>query len=93
MKNKLPSDVYVISYNAPMIISTIHKKSMTPSEFLGNYVETLKLEDKVVLFKDFWWQERVKESGEIERVLKKYYTFQLLEENSGYGFYSLTKKT
>ena len=32
MKNKLPSDVYVISYNAPMIISTIHKKSMTPSE-------------------------------------------------------------
>lgn len=39
MKDKLPADVYIISYSPALIISTIHKKSLTPNEFIDNYLK------------------------------------------------------
>lgn len=90
MKDKLPSDVYIISYSTVAIISTIHKKSITPHSFIEQ--KDILGKEYVILFKDFWWYERLQESKEIEDKLKEYYSFQLIEEDSGYGFYNLTLK-
>ncbi len=91
MKNKLPSDTYIISYNTPTIISTLHKKSISPYVFFEHF-DTLEKKDNVILFKDFWWYEKLKESNEFENELKKYYSFQVIEKDSNYGFYNLTLK-
>ena len=92
MKEELPPDVYIISYNPPSIISSIHKTAITPSVFM-KYFEVLPHEN-VILFKDFWWYS--KDSSQIESELRDKYEFKLIKSKSvgrrNYSFYNLTLK-
>jgi len=92
MKDKLPGDTYIISYNPTAIISTIHKKSITPHHFMENW-ELIEQKNNIILFKDFWWYEKEEELNKIESKLMEYYSFKLIKENNGYSFYNLTLKT
>jgi len=91
MEDKLPSDIYIISYNTAVIISTIHKKSITPSNFIG-HMDSQILGNNVILFKDYWWYKYIEKSNEIEDKLKEHYSFKLIEKKGFYGFYNLTLK-
>jgi len=91
MEEKLPSNVYIISYNPPSIITTINKKAITPHRFI-NKLESSNKEKNVILFKDFWWYKNINKSKNFEKQLKEKYSFKLIENNSKYQFYNLTLK-
>ncbi|MCG2718328.1 MAG: glycosyltransferase family 39 protein [Nanoarchaeota archaeon] len=90
MDDKLPSDVYIISYNTPIITATIHKKSISPYKFES--FGLIGSEKNAILFKDFWWYDRLQQSNKFEDKLKDYYFFELIEKDFSYGFYNLTLK-
>ena len=77
-KDLIADDTYVITYNAAAIISSIHKKAVTP------YVFNLMAEppEEAVLFKDFWWYERIFDSRLLESRLKEKYKFTPLSEEN-----------
>lgn len=95
MKDKLPSDKYILSYNPPAIISTLHKRAIKPTDFL-EYFEIIDPKDEIILFKDFWWYDKWESSNQIEEELRKKYDFNLISEkridSRQYSFYNLTIK-
>jgi hypothetical protein len=80
-------------YNPPSIISSIHKKAIRISEFL-EYFKNITDKDEIILFKDFWWYNRMDYSKEFETELMEHYNFKLIlaDPATSYAFYNLTRK-
>ncbi|NYZ78558.1 glycosyltransferase family 39 protein, partial [Candidatus Micrarchaeota archaeon] len=92
MQHKLPADVYIISYETTIIISTTHKNSIMPTNFIENW-NSVEPKNNVILFEDYWWYENSNESSRIEAELRKHYNFELMAQSpEGYAFYNLTSK-
>ncbi|MFH1692510.1 MAG: DUF6541 family protein [Candidatus Omnitrophota bacterium] len=77
-KNKIPEDIYIISFNPNIIISSIHKKAITP--FL--FVNLENKPKKAILFQDYWYRKNEKERMPLENYLKKNYDFDILLDNN-----------
>jgi len=90
--NKIPNDLYVITYKPSSMITVINKKAI----YIGIFNKMPNRPKKIVLFKGFWWFERKDDSALYERSLLKLYDFKPIVErrikDSTYGFYLLTFK-
>jgi len=75
-KERIAGDIYVISYIPAAIISTIHKKAISPHIF----VEIKQIPKEVILFKDYWWYQNDLNLNMIEEKLRKIYDFELLSQ-------------
>ena len=51
-KDRIPEDMYVITWTPPFIISTIHKKAIAPELF----VNLKDKPEKAILLDDYWWE-------------------------------------
>ncbi|NYZ78581.1 glycosyltransferase family 39 protein [Candidatus Micrarchaeota archaeon] len=92
MNDRLPPDVYVLSYGQYSIMAATHKNSVSPDKFIQNW-DAIEPKNNLILFKNYLWYEKSNESSRIEEELKKYYNFTLIAESpEGYAFYNLTLK-
>ncbi len=93
-KDKIPADVYVITYVPPEIISTIDRKAIT----FGRFFEMEEVPDKAILFKNSAWHDKMNLSSGFERRLREIYDFEVMDQAGPtpngyvYSFVSLTKK-
>ncbi len=92
-RDLLADDIYCITYTPWVLISTIHKKAVMPDIFK----EMEPLPQKAVLFKDYWWGQWGRASGEFEQWLKERYDFSYIAEKrvsraGTFSFMELDKK-
>lgn len=88
----IPDDVYVLAYNPPSIITTIHKKALSPDAF----DEMAEKPASLILFKDYWFGQ-MSGSGELDRRLTEEYDREVLSaiklpDGVEYSFIKLTLK-
>jgi 4-amino-4-deoxy-L-arabinose transferase-like glycosyltransferase len=94
MKDRLPSDLYILSYSPSAIIAPLHKYAVLDREFVDNW-DTFEPKNNVIVFKDFWWylDSNSNESARVEEELKKHYNSTLIAKSpEGYAFYNLTSR-
>jgi len=94
-RDKIPDDVYVITYVPPEIIASIHKKSITFVRFF----EKSEKPDTAILFKNSVWRDKGERSLEHERRLREIYDFEVMDQVGPtpngyvYSFVLLTKRS
>ena len=91
MRDRLPSEVYIVAGSPASIISTIHKKSISPYGIENRIANNTN----IILFKDWIWYNHMSEKDRtrIEGLLSSRYDFSTIAEFRYGVFYNLTLKS
>ncbi len=89
IRGQLPEEAVVIAYNPAIIISTTHRRAMTPHKF-DLLHEKGYAPESLYLYMDIPWHAQPETSAKIEKHLKSHYEFKLLATAKKYRFYRLS---